>query len=346
MCAHFPSFLSMKSVLVIGAGVAGLLAAQDLQRHGFDVTVLDKGRGLGGRMATRRISVGEHTGKADHGAQYITAYSPRFEALVSELTGKGIVQPWSENQQGVHRAKRSRYIAPEGMTAVAKYLAEGINTRLNERVTTLGVGGQLWKVHTDTETYTADALVITAPVPQSLMLLETLTESVVSDEEYQALSAVQYSSCITLILALQDEYSFPIGGNMMKFEGGRTIMWIADNREKGISPDIPTLTIHTGAEFAKEHWETKEEELVPLIFAELRNYLSPSMIQAYSLHRWRYSRVVKPYPTLFFHAKHSPLPLVLAGDAFAGETPLVTRIEDAALSGWAAAEYLVDLRGR
>jgi len=52
-------------VVVIGAGLAGLMSAQQLQESGHDVVVLDKGKSPGGRLATRRI--GDAT--LDHGAQ-------------------------------------------------------------------------------------------------------------------------------------------------------------------------------------------------------------------------------------------------------------------------------------
>ncbi|HMQ53993.1 MAG TPA: FAD-dependent oxidoreductase, partial [Anaerolineae bacterium] len=52
-------------VLVVGAGLSGLMAANLLKAYGFKVTVLDKGRSVGGRLATRRIG----PGRADHGAQ-------------------------------------------------------------------------------------------------------------------------------------------------------------------------------------------------------------------------------------------------------------------------------------
>ncbi|MFW5789075.1 MAG: FAD-dependent oxidoreductase [Spirochaetota bacterium] len=42
-------------VPVVGAGIAGLTAARRLVDASLDVTVLDKGRGVGGRMATRRF---------------------------------------------------------------------------------------------------------------------------------------------------------------------------------------------------------------------------------------------------------------------------------------------------
>ncbi len=331
----------MQSILIIGAGVAGLLAAQDLQKHGFDVTVLDKGRGLGGRMATRRINIGERTGKADHGVQYITAYTPRFTVTVAEMLEERILQPWNVNGDAAATPpKRSRYIAPEGMTSVAKYFARGLQTRLNERVHTLRAETTGWTALTDNHEYQADALLITAPIPQALMLLETAEQKVLSDEEHHALSSVEYIPCITLMLGLGDEYVSALGKRKMRFEGTRAVMWFADNREKGISPDVPTLTLHTSAEFAKEHWETREEELVPMLLDELSDYISKDLVQAYSLHRWRFSRVSKPYPARFFAATSAPAPLVLAGDAFAADTPIVTRVEDAALSGWAASEYL------
>ena len=51
-------------VVVIGAGMAGLTAARVIAAEGHDVTVLDKGRRPGGRMATKELGGGA---SADHG---------------------------------------------------------------------------------------------------------------------------------------------------------------------------------------------------------------------------------------------------------------------------------------
>ncbi|MFN6068758.1 MAG: FAD-dependent oxidoreductase, partial [Pseudanabaena sp.] len=45
----------MKDVIVIGAGMSGLICAQQLKQAGLDVTIVEKSAGLGGRMATRRL---------------------------------------------------------------------------------------------------------------------------------------------------------------------------------------------------------------------------------------------------------------------------------------------------
>ena len=40
-------------VLIIGAGISGLICATELQNSGLQVVLLDKGRRAGGRLSTR-----------------------------------------------------------------------------------------------------------------------------------------------------------------------------------------------------------------------------------------------------------------------------------------------------
>ena len=44
-------------ITIIGAGMAGLACARRLARAGHTPLLLDKGRGIGGRMATRRTTL-------------------------------------------------------------------------------------------------------------------------------------------------------------------------------------------------------------------------------------------------------------------------------------------------
>jgi predicted NAD/FAD-dependent oxidoreductase len=69
------------AVAIVGTGIAGLAAARYLRERGIACTLFDKSRGLGGRMATRRVD----TLHFDHGAQFFTARSARFASLVAPM---------------------------------------------------------------------------------------------------------------------------------------------------------------------------------------------------------------------------------------------------------------------
>lgn len=80
---------------VIGAGMAGLACAQALTGAGFGVVVIDKGRGAGGRMSSRRLATSLGEVSFDHGAQYFTARTPEFVAQVRRWASDGTVAVWT-----------------------------------------------------------------------------------------------------------------------------------------------------------------------------------------------------------------------------------------------------------
>jgi len=70
-----------RSAAVIGAGIAGLTAAYELQKHGFDVIVLEGREVPGGRMTT----VDWEGFRVDTGAKFVTTSDTRLLTLVEEL---------------------------------------------------------------------------------------------------------------------------------------------------------------------------------------------------------------------------------------------------------------------
>ena len=66
----------IRCIAVVGAGIAGLSCATELQQAGATVRIFEKSGGAAGRMSTRR---GEDW-QCDHGAQYFTARDPGFLA--------------------------------------------------------------------------------------------------------------------------------------------------------------------------------------------------------------------------------------------------------------------------
>ena len=135
--------MTTKHIAVLGAGISGTIAARTLRDRGFDVTLFDKSRGLGGRMATRR---GDPGISFDHGAQYFTARDPHFQRYVQSWIEQGIVAEWtgaiaeidaSEPTPPQARAKidqPQRFVAVPGMTAIARHLAADLPLQLDTRI--------------------------------------------------------------------------------------------------------------------------------------------------------------------------------------------------------------------
>src|SRR5918995_5952879 len=162
---------NQRSCVVVGAGISGLLAAKTLNEKGWTVTVLDKSRGVGGRMATRRVG----RGNFDHGAQFFTVRGERFAGLVEDWLGGGVATEWTrgfaDSEGRPNEDGHPRYRGAEGMTSIPRYISRGLDVRAGERVVTVDAGDGGWEVVCESGLRVAgDALVLTAPVPQALGL--------------------------------------------------------------------------------------------------------------------------------------------------------------------------------
>lgn len=319
-------------VLIVGAGLSGLLAARELMRRGHTVEVVDKGRSVGGRLATRRLG----PGCADIGAQFFTVRSPAMQARLLEWQHAGLVYHWANgwaNAAGdVRRQGHPRYAVRGGMTALAKYLAQGVAIYLNVELHSLSVQGAQWVASSSTgQSFDAEAVILTPPAPQSLALL-TAGNVPLAPEDRHALQHIVYEPCLTGLLRLEGETHLPEPGAVLS--PSPNIHWLADNRRKGISPEAAILTVQATPEFSRAHYEAAEAEVLSVFLGDLRPWLNGARVVEQQLKRWRYAQPMLIHPQRCLVARGVP-PLVFAGDAF-GEG----RFEAAVLSGLAAAEML------
>lgn len=313
-------------VLIVGAGVSGLVAARELQNAGRSVLLLDKGRGLGGRLASRRM--GEAT--FDHGAQFVTTRDTRFGAILQNASEAGVLTQWCQGftpDAGGH----TRWRGAPAMTGFAKYLARGLETRMEMQVLAVRCSGGHYSVETRAgDVYSAQAVLLTPPVPQSLALLAE-GEIALDAAMRSQLEGIQYERCLAVMALLERPSMIPPPGGLVPGHG--PVSWIADNQLKGISVK-PAVTIHADHDFSLAHWDDDRMDSGRILLDCSQQWLG-SEVLSYQVHGWRYSKPMqidtKPCALL----RANP-PLVMAGDTFVGP-----RVEGAALSGMAAAETLL-----
>jgi renalase len=332
--------MKQTDVAIVGAGLAGLAAGRDLTAAGLDVLILDKGRGVGGRMASRRFDGAVF----DTGAQFFSARDERFRALL-----EGTIVPQGAAAEWYRRGSECYYRGVPGMTGPAKLLAATLPVRTGSRVTALVPEAGGWRlryegpgspdVPGDPDELFARGVILTPPVPQSLALLEAHREDF-ADESLALLAEIDYTPTLALLLRLDGDSPIAAPG-YDRPTGDPILSWVADNRRKGVSPAAsgPTLTVHGRPEFSEVNYDAPEDEVIAAIMERfLLRYPRDGRYEvvARQLKRWRYARPLHPTPerAYLINRPERP-PVAVAGDAFGGP-----RVEGAWLSGITAAELM------
>lgn len=316
-----------RRIVVVGAGLAGLCAARQLVDRGADVVVFDKGRGMGGRMATRRIDTPAGTAVFDHGAQFFTARSDRFQDLVTTWTRDGAVYEWC---RGFGDADgHPRHASRGGMAALTKHLARDLDVRTSTLVfsVTRTTDDSGWIVTLDDgSTHAADAVLLTCPIPQSYSLVANTSIELPSD-----LLMTDYERTLGVLAVLDRPSAVPDPGGVQNPDG--VFSWVGDNQRKGLSP-IPALTLHANPAWSLEHWDTPHDDAHAALLAAAHEYIGDADVITSQFKRWRFATPMKVWPDPFWTDTSGNV--VLAGDAFAGP-----KVEGAVMSGLSAADHLV-----
>lgn len=267
--------------IVIGAGLSGLVLARELTHHygPHSVKVLEKSRGLGGRLATRR---GNST-RFDHG-------SPEIPNSIHEILG---VPP--------DLARK------EGATALAKALGSDLHIEKNSRATRIVKESDHWSILCEDErVFEATHVVLTAPLPQALELLQQSSISIP-----ESLPAIHYDKAVVVLSENcpgKSALSPPIESLM-------------DEHQKGISP-APAWTLIFSPQWSEANFDLDEPALREKVIREIQHQspdFRPNSDSGFSMEikKWRYSKPQKTLKEPYMGLSSAP-GLYLCGDAFSG----------------------------
>ncbi len=273
----------MASVAIVGAGMAGLTAAADLSRRGHEVTVLDKGRSVGGRLATRRIA----GATLDHGAQFFTVRTPEFAAVVAHAEDAGVVHEWCRGF-GPRADGHARYAGSHGMNGLAKHLAVGLDVTVGVAVESIGVRSGRWSLVHEDGAIAADALVLTPPVPQSLRLLDA-GRTTIDAALRSRLDRIAYHPTLAVLAVLAGPSAMVPPGGVQLDEG--PFAFVADNQRKGIS-EVPALTLHADHGLSADRWSDDPSAVLGDLLDLAEPWIGSARIVDAQLKRWRFAKPV------------------------------------------------------
>lgn len=304
-------------IIVIGAGMAGLACATELARSGASVTVLDKGRGPGGRMAARRVDIAGEMVSFDHGAQYFTVREPAFRAIVAEWEAAGVAARWAA-------AGEEAWVGVPGMNACVRALASRLDVRWGVLAERLVREREGWRIEAGEHGFAAAQVMVAVPAEQAAVLLADVAPDLAA-----LAAAVQSAPC----WAMMASFAAPLASVADTFHSETgPVSWAARNSAKPGRVGTEAWVCHASQARSRELINVPKEDVAPILLADFfaSAGIAPAEPTHLDAHRWLYAlpQALEGESARFDAA----LRLGVAGDWLHGP-----RVEGAFLSGRALA---------
>ena len=285
-------------ILIVGAGISGLVLAKRLSPK-FQSTLLEKSRGVGGRIATRR----KESGAWDHGIPFLSKHD----------VPESLWNTWKPFLKEIPNSDSSCFAAPHGLTELAKNLAADLKIIKECRVNQISFQkkGSPWKLTDENQKeYFGDLVVLAIPVPQAIELLRS---SLFFNELKLAplLEPISYSSQLVL-LGISDP--FP-EANPEVFSVHNPFERVINNGRKGILKSDAFFTAYLTPAFSQEHFNDPPEILLPFLQETLSKDYG-ILASHLELKKWRYSQCLNPSSQSFAQGSPPYESLFCIGDGF------------------------------
>lgn len=317
---------------IVGAGLSGLTAGRILARAGHEVTVFEKSRGYGGRMATRYAG-SRDTAHMDHGLPYFGVQSSEFRAFTNELLDEGLIQKWGTKFAAYDGEKFMKsspnlpadeiYTSTKGMNEIGRYLSRWVDIQTETKVGGLTYFGtnrskkRSWMINlTSSKTFEADAVILALPAPQAYGILAMTRDETNTLKIIRQIDEVNYRPAYSLMAGYGSQQAPEWQGVFCK---NSPIDFISNETHKRDSQEC-SLVINASESFTREHRNSDEETIVNKLLDELAKITGgwAAVPEWNQLHFWRYSEPEKIIDSPFLELEDKDAPLALVGDYLGG----------------------------
>jgi len=331
---------------IIGASISGLIAGKRLAQAGHDVTVIEKSRALGGRLATHKLD----GINLDYGLSHFEVETNTFQTYVDELLDEGSAEIWTEEfslhdgenfyEIDPNAQSQNHYISTDGMQSIPKELSRWVDVKSKEKAGGLTYIGpdrskkRSWMINlTDISVFECDAVIIATPAVEAYGVLQTVQNRTETRRIIRYIDEVMYDSSFSLIATFDHEIPDWKGIVCEK----SPLKWISNESSKQ-DTDKTALLMQSTHDFFHKNAQSDDEKVIEQMLEETSDIVGPWVLQAQStyLHRWKYFTTRNPINEYFMELEMEDAPLALIGDYLGGKT-----LENAFISGYNLAEYWI-----
>jgi len=280
----------MQRIAIIGAGLSGAVLTDRLVKAGREVTLFEKSRGTGGRLASARL--GDFS--ADLGASCIDAYSESFTAWLAHQKQLGRVHSWAPRTisfKGKQLESPPVWVGVGRNSSLTRELIQGATLRTETRIGVVWPDkeGVLLRDEYSNSLGHFDAVICTAPAPQAVSLLEAVPRFANHAEE-----AVTDPSWV--YVAVLEQLPSKLSGVDLVMDGllGIERVFVESNKPNrgGV-----VIKVEMSRDWSEDninlHADTVKAEAIQRLEAWLDERL---IVKVDRIHRWLYSSSLQPSP--------------------------------------------------
>jgi len=278
----------MQNIAIIGAGLAGAVLTDRLMEAGMDITLFEKSRGTGGRLASARL--GDLS--ADLGAPAINAYGELFRGWLTLQQQLGRVEAWQPRAvtfRGEPVQSETVWVGKGRNSSLTRELIGSAKLQTQRRI------GVVWPdregvLLRDDEGHMLgyfDAVICTAPAPQAVRLLEAVPRFAhIAEESVTDPGWVYAASLAQLPKRLIDVDRVA--------QGHPSISLVSiESNKPGRSGAV--IKVEMERDWSEANIELAAEEIGRQIKSKLEYWLQEQLdVKAERTHRWLYNCSYQP----------------------------------------------------